>query len=185
MAFSASEGKLLFKDWLIHMAKPLGFNRFLDVGCGAGLYGDLIREVFGREVTIEAVEPFQTYIFRHNLCEKYDMVWNREIQGLCKELPDYDLIVAGDILEHLTKEDAIEVVSWLRLHCRFLWGALPVKMGRSWSTGYLQGPVDYEENELNKHLWDWTGDEIQKEFSPMWLCPFIQTGCFLIEGKIQ
>lgn len=185
MAFSAQEGKLFFKDWLINFAKPLGFRRFLDVGCGAGIYGDLIREVFGRAVTINAVEPFLAYIPRHKLTEKYDAISCRDIRQCCDEVESYDLIIAGDVLEHLKREEAIRVVNDLLTKCRFFWGALPVSMGRPWSTGYNQGPEDYQENALNEHLHDWRGDEVMECFNPLFLVPYIQTGCFLIEGGIR
>lgn len=185
MAFSASEGKEFFRDWLVHFAKPLGFTRFLDVGCGAGWYGKIIREVFERTVQVHAVEAFQEYVFRHKLGEKYDRIICRDVRDICSDTESYDLIIAGDVLEHLTKEDAIKVVNALLPKCRFLWGALPLQMGRPWSTGYKQGPQDYEENPLNRHLHDWTGEEIQVEFKPLWIVPYVQTGCFLLEGGIR
>ncbi len=185
MAFSSSEGKLFFSDWLTHFAKPLGFKRFLDIGCGAGGYGILIREVFDGTVKIHAVEPFKEYIWRHKLTETYDEVICRDIRDILHEIEQYDLIIAGDVLEHLAKEQAIDVVSGVLPKCRFFWGALPISVGKPWSIGYRQGPEDYEENPLNKHLHDWTGEEIREEFNPMWIVPYIQTGSFLIEGGIR
>jgi SAM-dependent methyltransferase len=185
MAFSADEGKGLFKDWLTHLAKPLGFKRFLDVGCGAGVYGDIIREVFQRDVEIDAVEPFIVYVIRHGLTKKYDNIIVDDIRDAYPMIEKYDLIIAGDVLEHLTKAQAVEVVNGLLPKCRFFWGAMPVEMGRPWSYGYKQGSEEYVENPLNQHLHDWSGEEIQKEFSPMWLVPFVLTGSFLIEGGIR
>ena len=185
MAFSSSEGKLLFKDWLIHIAKPLGFKRFLDVGCGAGLYGDLIREVFQGEATIHAMEIFVEYIGRYSLSNKYDSIFMDDIRKTYFVVENYDFIVAGDVLEHLSKEDAIEVVNGLRKKCKFLFGALPVKVNRPWSIGYNQLESEWQENPYNQHLHNWTGEEIHEAFKPLWLVPFIQTGAFLVEGSIQ
>ncbi len=185
MAFSSSEGKEFFRDWLVHVAKPLGFKTFLDVGCGAGTYGKIIREVMGRDVQIGAVEIFTEYIERHNLHEIYDKIITGDIRDLPPQSIVVDLIIAGDVLEHLAMLESGEVVNRLRKRCRFLWAALPVNMGRPWSTGYAQPDHEYVENPANKHLHDWTGAEIHMIFKPMWLVPFIQTGCFLIEGDIQ
>ena len=185
MAFSAQEGKGFFKDWLIHVARPLEFKRFLDVGCGAGLYGDIIREVFGKEVQVDAVEGFAEYVVRYNLLSKYDRVFLEDIRKVSSKMEDYDLIVCGDVLEHIDKADAMRVVSDLCLASRFLWGALPLKVeGRQWSTGYHQGSEEWQENPLNKHLHDWTMWELQKELDPLWVVPYVQTGVFLVEGVL-
>ena len=183
MAFSASEGKLFFKDWLVHVAKPLGFTRFLDVGCGAGLYCDLIREAFGRDVQIDAVEAFVEYIVRYNLKDKYDRIFMEDIRMVYDDMENYDLIVMGDVLEHMEMEDAIEVVGGLVPHCQFIWAALPIKVGRPWSTGYKQGEEEWQENKFNEHKHDWTGKEVAQYFSPLWIVPYVQTGCFLVEGE--
>lgn len=185
MAFSAQEGKGFFQDWLIHFAKPLGFKRFLDVGCGAGLYGDIIRDVFGHGngIVVDAVEPFAEYVPRHGLLQKYDKVFLEDIRDSYSKLGEYDLIICGDVLEHLTKEDAIRVVEGLSLDCKFLWGALPIKVsGRDWSTGYKQCAEEWVENPRNQHLHDWTMDELKHAFVPMWIVPYVQTGVFLVEG---
>lgn len=183
MAFSAQEGKGFFKDWLIHFAKPLGFKRFLDVGCGAGLYGDIIREVFGREVRVDAVERFAEYVVRYDLLKKYDNVFLEDIRQVHTLLGEYDLVICGDVLEHLEMIEAAEVVRGLSLDCRFLWGALPIKVeGRAWSTGYRQCAEEWVENPLNQHRHDWTMDELKVVMDPLWVVPYVQTGVFLVEG---
>ena len=142
MAFSAQEGKEFFRDWLTHFAKPLQFKRFLDVGCGAGTYGKIIQEVFvleslKGEIKIHAIEAFEPYIERHGLKRIYDDIAVTDIMDVgSSDVEDYDLIICGDVLEHLSLDDAADVVACLSTKCRFLWGALPLKVeGRSWSAG--------------------------------------------------
>ena len=183
-AFSSSEGKQLFTDWLQHVAKPLGFKTFMDIGCGAGQYGEIIRTVFGKEVYVHAVDVFEEYITRHSLSEKYDVVLTRDIREVADSLNAYDLIVCGDCIEHMPKADAVKVVNILSSKCKFLWGALPIRIGRPWSMGYNQAPDEWVENPYNEHLHDYTGEEIQECFKPLFLVPFITTGSFLIEGGI-
>ncbi len=184
MAFSSSEGKEFFRDWLVHVARPLGFKSFLDIGCGAGLYGKIIREVFGEKAWIIGVDIFDPYFKQFNLIEIYDGFLVRDIRD---DVPvdKADLITAGDVLEHLTKEEAVRVVNALRPKCRFLWAALPLKIGRPWSVGYTQPEHEYAVNPAEQHQHDYTGDEIQEYFHPMWIVPFRMTGSFLIEGGIQ
>jgi len=185
LAYSSSEGKAFFKDWLNHVGKALNFQSFLDIGCGAGLYGKIIREVFGPTVRIEAIEIFKEYIDRFNLKEIYNEIAVADIVKVIDLIQRVDLIIAGDVLEHLSKEDAIRVVNGLRSKCRFLWGALPLTIGRPWSVGYQQPASEYEVNPAEKHQHDWTGEEIIKEFKPLFLVPYIMTGSFLVEGDIR
>ncbi len=185
MAFSSSEGKEFFRDWLNHVGKALQFKTFLDVGCGAGLYGKILREVFGEDATIDAIDIFPEYVSRHNLNAIYNEIFIEDIRLSYSRVNPYNLIVTGDVLEHLTKEDAIKVVDGLKTKCRFLWAALPVSIGRTWSTGYRQAPDEWVENPANEHLHEWTGDEIQESFRPLFLVPYVQTGTFLVEGDIR
>jgi SAM-dependent methyltransferase len=185
MAFSSSEGKEFFRDWLNHVAKPLQFKTFLDVGCGAGLYGKIIREVFGKEVRVEGVDIFQPYVNQFKIDEIYDEVFINDIRLIYDQFEPRDLIIAGDVLEHLSKKEAIKVVYGLQKRCRFLWAALPLKIGRPWSVGYAQPDHEYVVNPAEKHQYDWTGDEIQMEFDPLFLVPYLMTGTFLIEGDIR
>jgi predicted TPR repeat methyltransferase len=187
MAFSSSEGKEFFRDWMIHVARPLGFTRFLDVGCGSGLYGKIIREVMGNEVKIAGIEIFPDYVKQFNLKDIYNEVAIADILYISREhvrMPQFSLIIAGDVLEHLSKADAVEVVSNLKKKCKFLWAALPVKIGRPWSVGYQQPEHEYAVNPAERHLYDWSGEEIKECFKPLFLVPYLLTGTFLVEGEI-
>jgi hypothetical protein len=185
MAHSHQEGKGFFRDWLINFAKPLGFSRFLDVGCGAGTYGKIIREVFDKGVQVDAVEIFSEYVNRYNLHRIYDGIITSDIRDkrIREHIADYDLIILGDVLEHLEMSDAVAVVNAMAEKAKFLWCALPLEIDRPWSLGWIQNEEEYRENPNGKHLHNWTGAEIQEFFRVLWLVPYIYTGIFLIEGK--
>ena len=193
MAFSSSEGKGLFRDWLTHFSPELRIKKILDVGAGAGLYADIIDEVFMEMPsikqtfdTLDAVEVFPGYVERHQLHEKYDRVFIQDIRKTWQGLDDdYDVIICGDVLEHLTKDEAIAVIDGLKKKCRFVWCSLPIKYGRPWSHGYEQGEHEWEENPYNKHLHDWDAAEICAYIGPLWLVPFPCVGVFLVEGRIR
>lgn len=186
MAFSSQEGKGFFKDWLEFFAKPQGWRTFMDIGCGAGAYGKIIREVFGKEVAVDAVEIYAEYINRHGLNSIYNRVIVDDVMHAWPMFYPYELIIVGDILEHLEKEKAIKLIECLKSKCRFIWVALPMKVeGRLWSRGYNQSEGEYQENPFEKHLHEWTYAEIQQEFKPLWIVPYLMTGCFLVEGDIR
>lgn len=185
MAFSADEGKGFFQDWLIHFAKPLGFKTFLDIGAGAGKFGQIIRNVFGREVTVDAVEIFEPYIERHHLSTIYNRIFLTDVMRLGPTYP-YDLITIGDTLEHLSYTNAIDVIKGFKGVCRFIWVQLPLKMEwRKWSLGYQQSEDEWKENPAEKHLHEWTFSEVATELTPLWIVPYRITGIFLVEGEIK
>jgi|GEM_PF-1757587 SAM-dependent methyltransferase len=201
MALSSAEGKDLFVDWIKNFATLYKYTRYLDIGCGAGLYGILIRQIttpeflrqfttsawWGEvpEIIVDAVEVFPEYIKRYGIDKIYNNITVADIRQIYQDIKNYDVIIMGDVLEHMTKEEAIEVVNALKTKCCFIWAALPMEFeGKRWSHGYLQLPEEWEENPYGKHLHDWTVNELKEAFNPLWIVPFIQTGTMLIEGEI-
>ena len=90
------------KNWIIENVPK--HKRILDVGPGVGTYSTMLRTHGYR---IDAVEIFAPYIKKYDLISKYDNVF---IGDICKfDFKDYDFIILGDVLEHLHKEDAIEL----------------------------------------------------------------------------
>lgn len=85
-----------------------GVNRILDVGPGAGKYGKLLKKE-GR--VIEAVEVFEPYISKYKLQSLYDLVHHANVLDFPFLPKQFDLVVMGDILEHLTVEQATALLS--------------------------------------------------------------------------
>ena len=94
----------------------------LDVGCGFGKWGYLCREYldvfpgrpFKHEWTtrIDAIEFFEPYIMEHQRF-LYSNIMIGDVRDLCKQIDNYDLIIAGDVIEHIFKDEAEEVVETL------------------------------------------------------------------------
>src|SRR4030042_2303887 len=109
MPYSSSEGKLFFKDWL----KCFQPKKILDVGAGVGTYAQLIKEVTAEYVNfkpnVSAVEVYEPYIGRFNLNSKYDNVYSGNItdEELLKNLGEYNLIIMGDVVEHISEDDML------------------------------------------------------------------------------
>ena len=74
----------------------------VDCGAGDGFYGKLIRYCFP-DANIIAVEKTTEYIKKFNLNLIYDDVLNRDLVDAVKELSG-DLVIFGDVLEHLQKD---------------------------------------------------------------------------------
>lgn len=87
----------------------------LDIGCGWGKWGFLAREyldIYGKgdkwkrtdwEVRIDGVEIYKPYL--EDIEKKwYDKIYNEDIIEIYNKLPNYDLVIMGDVLEHIEKD---------------------------------------------------------------------------------
>lgn len=80
----------------------------LDVGACDGVWSDLIRRevvpFVARPVLIDAVEAYKPNAAR--ILDKYENVYVGQFQTYNYAFRQYDLIIFGDVLEHMTVADA-------------------------------------------------------------------------------
>lgn len=123
MPYSSEEGKLELKDFLISTAD---IDSILDIGAGAGRYYDLLSDAFP-DAEWTAVEVWAPYIDRFSLTEKYNSVINDNILLMDWDaLGNYDLVIMGDVLEHMNKEDALSVIDKAIKHSKFVVISIPI-----------------------------------------------------------
>lgn len=91
----------------------------LDVGACDGKWSDML-QLLGYKY-IDAVEAFYPNV--EIIQDKYRNIYARNIAGL--KYPEYDLIIFGDIIEHLTVEDAQEVLAYAKTRCRDMIVSVP------------------------------------------------------------
>lgn len=108
MPFSDEANKPWTMEQIRERIRP---RTVLDVGAGAGRYAALVREAVGATVFIEAAEVWEPYIFQYQLLHKYNAVSLGDIRDRINF--QYDLVILGDVLEHMTEDDAVEV--WDRI----------------------------------------------------------------------
>ena len=94
--------------------------KILDVGCGSGTYYDLLHDYFS---DIDGVEIFRPNIENYGLENKYRYIYNKDIKEL--EYENYDIIIFGDILEHLEVEEAQKVLKYALERCKEVIVAVP------------------------------------------------------------
>jgi autotransporter strand-loop-strand O-heptosyltransferase len=100
-------------------------KRILDVGPGQGTYSDLLREHGYR---MDAVEVWAPYVDQFNLRSKYDNVYIANIIDF--EWYKYDFIILGDILEHLSVEDAEDLIAKMQMYGIRCMVAIPYMMAQ-------------------------------------------------------
>lgn len=107
-------------DWAGHAVREMitmkypPDTRILDVGAGQGKYRVLLPEY----EYVYAVEVFEPYVESNQLRDIYFKVFVQDIRDFARE-QGYSflsglVVIMGDILEHLTREDAQEVLRELR-----------------------------------------------------------------------
>lgn len=103
MPYSYSKFKQEVKQAIL--ANISSDSKILDVGAGSGTYGEMLKPHYSR---VDAIEIFPSYLDMFNLHLKYDTVIQGDIRNFI--FSEYDFIIMGDVLEHLTFEDATKVL---------------------------------------------------------------------------
>jgi predicted TPR repeat methyltransferase len=152
MPTSSKLGKKEIVEWINE--NKLSIHRILDLGIGSGTYSKLLSKNNLREgMYLVGVEAWKPYISQYKLEEMYDVVVNEDVRSVdWKLLGNFDVVFAGDILEHMTKEDAVNVVSELLKYSKTIIMSIPI----------VYMPQDeYEGNPFEIHVKpDWSHDEV-------------------------
>ncbi|MFC1723800.1 methyltransferase domain-containing protein, partial [Nanoarchaeota archaeon] len=108
--------------------RPLNLPHFkvLDIGCGFGKWGYLIRDNFDVmfyqnfkkedwKIDITGVEPF-TKCLTPIQRETYNRIYEKDIFDIIDDLDKYDFIIMGDVIEHFEKDKAHQLLKKLFNH---------------------------------------------------------------------
>jgi SAM-dependent methyltransferase len=149
MPYSTQEGKTEFLLPAVLDLNTRGpVSSVLDIGPGSGTYADLLRPRLSARFT--AIEIFEPYVSRFRLNRKYDEIILGDAREV--EFPDVDLVILGDVLEHMEVTDALTVWDKARGAARLgVLLSLPIVV-------FEQGCVDGNEHEA--HLHHWTHNEV-------------------------
>lgn len=127
-------------------------STILDIGCGHGFYFKLLNHHFKK---FDAVEIWEPYIEEYKLNDLYDNVFNVNILDF--EFDYYDIIIMGDILEHLSREDASNLLNKIKDKCKELIVVVPYYLPQDEVFG----------NKYEIHLQPDLDDEIMLKYYPM------------------
>lgn len=133
-----------------HVAS-LNPKTFLDVGCGSGNNGRLVRSVLPELSHVHAIEPTEDYIEQFFLNDIYDHVFNCTVQDFLKQDIEliYDVAYCSDMLEHLFLSEAIDTIDTLLYCCRWVILKWPTNSNQGWYDGNY-----YEKHKSNIQLND-------------------------------
>jgi glycosyltransferase involved in cell wall biosynthesis len=151
MPFSSENGKQYVKYLINKLAPKTG----IDIGAGCGTYADLFPSI-----AWDGVEIWGPYVEQYGLKQKYQNLYVEDARSW-KPKKHYDVAVLGDVLEHMTKEEASVLLLKVADHSDTQIISIP--LGH-----YPQG--EYEGNPYEEHVVDhWTDEDIRATFGePQW-----------------
>lgn len=163
MPYSSEEGKA----WAALFGWPL-VRTVLDVGPGAGAWRDVLGPLLpGAHWT--ALEIWEPYVERFRLAERYDAVEVADARAWTAPAP-YDLAIFGDVIEHMTKTEAVALVECLPWRLALV--SLPI-------VEYPQGPS--EGNPYEAHIATWSHQEMLETFPVVDCYAGAQIGVYVLE----
>lgn len=121
-------------------------SRILDVGPGQGIYNKLLKEKGYKY--FDAVEIYLPYIEKFKLKKIYNTVFHSDIVGF--EYKYYDIVIMGDVVEHLHIEKAQRVIKYAQEHSDLIIVAVPYKLKQIGCQ--LDGSGDHKQSDLTRQI---------------------------------
>jgi hypothetical protein len=123
MPKSSLEGKMWSRRMLAALHRQLPIVGVLDVGPGMGTYAGF-RSDGQYWICMEAWEP---YVAKYHLASIYDRVVVGDIrQADWAALGPLDLVICGDVLEHMSKDEALSVLHKALDHAAVVLVSIPI-----------------------------------------------------------
>lgn len=142
------------KPWILEKILKSDISTILDVGAGSGTYADYFMDNHCY-FQMTAIEVWKPYIEEFDLHEKYYKVYQADVRDH-KDF-NYDLVIFGDILEHMTKEEALRVWDLVSKQAKYAVIAIPI-------IHYHQPAIN--DNPYEEHIKeDWSDEEVLDSFS--------------------
>ncbi len=141
---------------VVEILLKVGPKSILDIGIGYGKYGMLAREYLDyahfkkREVVIDGIEGFGEYI-QEGQRFYYDHIFVGDARSILPSAGQYDMILLLDTLEHLTKEDGLQIMKACQSKAKYVLVATPHDIG-------VQGAV--YGNEFERHRFQWRKEDL-------------------------
>ena len=141
------------KPFVLEKALRNKVKTIIDVGAGLGTYSDYFRRKNYRPI-IDAVEVWEPYIVEFKLRNKYRKVYHEDVRNFSKF--NHDLVIFGDVLEHMTPDEAFDV--WMKASKGCKYGVICIPI------------IHYHQDAINGNPYevhvkdDWDHDQVMQTF---------------------
>jgi len=126
-----------FDEVVHHVMHTLQPARILDIGAGQGKYGKMARAA-GLEATVITAVECEASLNAGLTAAGYNEVLNITAQQLLDRPADtYDLVIMGDVIEHLKHSDGQDLLEFLNYRCKHLIIITPECMPMSTATFFV------------------------------------------------
>lgn len=156
MPSSADYGKLYISLLMRKLAEAGGIDNVVDCGCGCGTYRNLLAPYLGKATWI-GIEAWEPYIAQFGLHDLYHRVINSDLRQVdFAALAPVDLVIFGDVLEHMQKDEAQTAVGKALAVASYVLLSIPV--------------VHYPQDEINGNPFevhvkdDWDHQQVMTAF---------------------
>lgn len=154
---SYSEGKKEVVLWILDHLPDGG--TVLDVGACDGVWSKLIH-MLDPDVIIDGVEAYELNVIMHGLKHLYRNVYTMDVDDFRYER--YDMIIFGDVIEHMTVEKAQRVLAYAWDRCDDMIVAVPYLYPQDAIYG---NPYEvHKQPDLTPEIFDWR----YPGFEPLW-----------------
>jgi SAM-dependent methyltransferase len=142
------------KPWTIRQIAKLSPQSVLDVGPGEGHYLEFIKSFIGDHIKVDGIEIWEPYVEKFQLDKRYDNLYVGDVRN--HDNFDYDIVIFGDVLEHMAEQDAVTVWNKASLQARYGIISIPIVY-------HPQGVV--ENNPYEAHVVeDWSTKKVLDSF---------------------
>jgi cyclopropane fatty-acyl-phospholipid synthase-like methyltransferase len=148
MPYSSESGKAYIRN----IVGRIKHDRMLDIGCGSGTYAKMFPDA--RWTGVEVWEP---YIDEFNLNDLYEEIILADARSVrLATLGRFDVAMLGDVLEHMEKQDAQDLLERVKAIADTVIVSIPI--------GHY--PQDaYNGNPHERHITDnWTHEDFLRTF---------------------
>ena len=155
MGKSSKEGKDVVLAWV----RDLELIKVLDIGAGSGTYRKMfIKNKVPNTAHWTAIEAWEQYVKDFKLADLYNTVINQDVRQVDFEsIGAVDLTFMGDVLEHVTKQQAMDIVDRVMAISKYAVISIPIV---HWPQHDLHG------NPFEVHVKDdWSDSEVKETFA--------------------
>jgi glycosyltransferase involved in cell wall biosynthesis len=150
----------------------------LDLGTGSGTYSDRFSKTLlpRSEFWWMGVEIWEPYVKEFDLDAKYDQLFVEDARDFVRsDMYKFDICFIGDLIEHMSKEDAIELVMRASQIANLVIISIPI-------VHYPQG--EYKGNPYEAHVKDdWSHEEVLEICDPFTWATDGEIGIYMIANE--